>query len=146
MSVAMVIASVGSYLVNEALQRNAFAPGKTTDFEAPLTTLVWLTSIVSIILTFIVSFLLVPELGGGTLWWKLSLIISCGTLAGAVLPEVVKIFTSTKAAHVQEVVTASREGGASLNILAGLTSGNYSAYRIGFIIAGLMAAGYGVSE
>jgi K(+)-stimulated pyrophosphate-energized sodium pump len=146
MRVAMVIASVGSYLVNEALQRNAFAPGKKTDFEAPLTALVWLTSIVSIILTFVVSYLLIPELADGTLWWKLSLIISCGTLAGAVLPEVVKIFTSTKAAHVEEVVTASREGGASLNILAGLTSGNYSAYWIGFIIAGLMAAGYGVSE
>ena len=146
MRVAMVIASGGSYLVNEALQRGAFAPGKKTDFEAPLTTLVWLTSVVSIIITFAVSYVLIPNLDDGTMWWKLSLIISCGTLAGAVLPEIVKVFTSTKSAHVNEVVTASREGGASLNILAGLTAGNYSALWIGFIIAGLMAAGYGASE
>jgi len=146
MRVAMVLTSVGSYFFNEALQRNAFAPGKKTDFEGPLTTLVWITSVVSIVATFAVSYLLIPQLQGGTLWWKLSLIISCGTLAGAVLPEVVKVFTSTKSAHVNEVVTASREGGASLNILAGLTSGNYSAYWIGLIIAALMGAGYGFSE
>ena len=145
MRVAMVVASAGSYLVNEALQRGAFASGRKVDFEAPLTTLVWLTSLVSIGLTFVVSYLMIPTLEQGTLWWKLSLIISCGTLAGAVLPEVVKVFTSTKAAHVSEVVTASREGGASLNILAGLTSGNYSAYWIGLIIAALMAVGYGTS-
>jgi K(+)-stimulated pyrophosphate-energized sodium pump len=145
MRVAMVIASVGSYYVNEVLQRNAFAPGKKTDFEAPLTALVWITSVVSILVTFVVSYLMIPELEGGTLWWKLSLIISCGTLAGAVLPEVVKVFTSTKSAHVSEVVTASREGGASLNVLSGLVAGNYSAFWIGLIIAALMAAGYAAS-
>ena len=146
MRVAMLVASGASYLVNEALQRGSFAPGKNTDFEVPLTWLVWITSIVSIVLTFVVSYLMIPELEDGSMWWKLSLIISCGTLAGAVLPEVVKIFTSTKSAHVEEVVTASREGGASLNILAGLTSGNYSACWIGTIIAALMGAAYGVSE
>jgi len=146
MRVAMLISSVGSYLVNEVLQRNAFKPGERPDFEAPLTTLVWITSIVSIILTFVVSYLMIPELDDGTMWWKLSLIISCGTLAGAVLPEIVKVFTSTKSAHVAEVVTASREGGASLNVLSGLVAGNYSAYWIGVVIALLMGAGYGVSE
>ena len=145
MRVAMVVASAGSYLVNEALQRGAFPPGKKPDFEAPLTTLVWLTSVVSIGITFVVSKLLIPELGGGEMWWKLSLIISCGTLAGAVLPELVKVFTSTKSAHVEEVVTASREGGASLNVLSGLTSGNYSAFWIGMSIAALMGAAYGFS-
>jgi K(+)-stimulated pyrophosphate-energized sodium pump len=146
MRVAMVVASGGSYLVNEVLQRNAFKPGKKLNFEGPLTALVWITSIVSIAVTFIVSYLLIPELEGGDLWWKLSLIISCGTLAGAVLPEVVKVFTSTTSSHVKEVVTASREGGASLNILAGLTAGNYSAFWLGIIIAALMGAGYGFSE
>jgi K(+)-stimulated pyrophosphate-energized sodium pump len=145
MRVAMVVASAGSYLVNEALQKNAFAPGKKPDFEHPLTVLVWLTSIVSIIITFVVSYLLIPTLEDGTMWWKLSLIISCGTLAGAVLPEIVKVFTSTKSAHVSEVVTSSREGGASLNVLSGLTAGNYSAYWIGLVILALMAAGYGTS-
>ncbi len=145
MRVAMVVASAGSYLFNEVLQRNAFKPGKKIDFEAPLTALVWITSIVSIALTFVVSYLMIPDLDDGTMWWKLSIIISCGTLAGAVLPEVVKVFTSTKSAHVSEVVTSSREGGASLTILAGLTSGNYSACWIGMIIAALMGAGYGVS-
>jgi len=96
MRVAMVVASAGSYLVNEALQKNAFPPGKKPDFEHPLTVLVWLTSVVSIIITFVVSYLLIPTMADGTLWWKLSLIISCGTLAGAVLPEIVKVFTSTK--------------------------------------------------
>src|SRR5688572_28565060 len=146
MRVAMVVASGGSYLFNEAIQRGAFKKGEKPNFEGPLTALVWITSVVSIALTFVVSYVLIPQLGDGTMWWKLSLIISCGTLAGAVLPEVVKIFTSTKSAHVSEVVTASREGGASLNILAGLTSGNYSALWIGMIIAGLMGIGYGVSS
>jgi K(+)-stimulated pyrophosphate-energized sodium pump len=145
MRVAMVVASAGSYLVNEALQKNAFPPGKKPDFEHPLTVLVWLTSVVSIIITFVVSYLLIPTMADGTMWWKLSLIISCGTLAGAVLPEIVKVFTSTKSAHVSEVVTSSREGGASLNVLSGLTAGNYSAYWIGLVILALMAAGYGAS-
>src|ERR1051325_6781830 len=102
------------------------------NFEAPLTTLVWLTSIVSIVLTYIVSFLMIPSLSGDTtLWWKLATIISCGTLAGAVIPELVKVFTSTESRHVQEVVKSSREGGASLNILSGFVAGNFSAYYLG---------------
>ena len=115
------------------------------NFEAPLTTLVWLTSIVSVVLTYVVSYLLIPALGDGTMWWKLSTIITCGTLAGAIIPEIVKVFTSTSSGHVREVVTASREGGASLNVLAGLTAGNFSAFWMGLVIIALMAAGYGVT-
>ena len=138
MRVMMVVASVGSYLVNEAVARARYAHADRMNFEHPLTSLVWLTSIVSIVLTFIVSYLMIPNLGDGTLWWKLSAIISCGTLAGAVIPELVKVFTSTSSRHVQEVVTASREGGASLNILAGLTAGNFSGFWMGLTIVALM--------
>src|SRR5437588_11172664 len=109
------------------------------DFEAPLTSLVWLTSVISVGLTFLVSYLLIPSLAGDTtLWWKLSLIITAGTLAGAIIPEVVKVFTSTNSAHVREVVTASREGGASLNVLSGLIAGDFSAYWMGIVIVTLM--------
>ena len=145
MRVMMILTSVGSYLLNEALAKARFANADTMNFEAPLTSLVWLTSLVSIGMTYLVSFLLVPELGDGTLWWKLSTIISCGTLAGAVIPELVKIFTSTESGHVREVLTASREGGASLNILSGLVAGNYSAYWLGLTIVALMAAAFAVS-
>jgi K(+)-stimulated pyrophosphate-energized sodium pump len=115
------------------------------DYEAPLTRLVWLTSFVSIALTYLSSYVLIKDLGDGSLWWKLSTVITCGTLAGAIIPELVKIFTSTKSAHVAEVVTSSREGGASLNILSGLVAGNFSAYWLGMAILALMAAAYGVS-
>src|SRR5437588_4886580 len=116
------------------------------DFEAPLTSLVWLTSLVSVALTFLVSYLMIPSLAGDTtMWWKLSLIITAGTLAGAIIPEVVKVFTSTNSAHVKEVVTASREGGASLNVLSGLIAGDFSAYWMGVVIAVLMGVGYIVS-
>ena len=142
MRIMMVGASIVSYLANSAIARARYAAARTMNFEAPLTSLVWLTSIVSIVLTFLVSYLLIPDLGDGSLWWKLSAIISCGTLAGAVIPELVKIFTSTESAHVREIVTASREGGASLNILAGLTAGNFSAYWMGGAIAALMGIAY----
>src|SRR5690242_13859599 len=115
------------------------------NFELPLTTLVWLTSLVSVVLTYVVSYLLIPDLGNGTLWWKLSTIITFGTLAGAIIPEVVKVFTSTSSRHVKEVVTASREGGASLNVLAGLTAGNFSAFWMGMVIVGLMGGAYFVA-
>src|SRR5207244_12887483 len=128
-----------------AVARARFADADKSNFEAPLTFLVWLTSIVSVVLTYVVSYLLIPGLGDGTLWWKLSTIITCGTLAGAIIPEVVKVFTSTESRHVREVVTASREGGPSLNILAGLTAGNFSAYWMGIIIVALMGIAYGVS-
>jgi K(+)-stimulated pyrophosphate-energized sodium pump len=106
---------------------------------------VWLTSIVSVVITYVASYLLIANLGDGTLWWKLSTIITCGTLAGAIIPEVVKVFTSTNSAHVRECVEASKEGGASLNVLAGLTAGNFSAYYMGLVIVGLMAIAYFVS-
>src|SRR6185369_6068930 len=124
----------------------SYANADKMNFEAPLTSLVWLTSIVSMILTFVVSRLLIPNIGGDpTLWWKLSLIISCGTLAGAVIPELVKIFTSTESGHVREVLSSSKEGGASLNILSGLVAGNFSAYWMGITIVALMAIAYWVS-
>jgi K(+)-stimulated pyrophosphate-energized sodium pump len=115
------------------------------NFEAPLTSLVWITSIVSVLLTFVVSRWLIPDLGDGSLWWKLSIVITCGTLAGAIIPELVKVFTSTESAHVREVVTSSREGGPSLNILSGLVAGNFSAFWLGIGIVGLMAIAYAVS-
>jgi K(+)-stimulated pyrophosphate-energized sodium pump len=116
------------------------------NFEARLTTLVWLTSGVSIAVTYAASKLLIPELGGDTtLWWKLATIITCGTLAGAIIPELVKVFTSTESRHVKEIVTASREGGASLNILAGFVAGNFSAYWMGLSIVALMGAAYWIS-
>ncbi len=148
MRIIMILASVGSYLINEALTKAKYANAAKMDFEHPLTVLVWLTSIVSVALTFVVSYLLI---GTGEsalpygLWWKLSLIISCGTLAGAIIPELVKIFTSVKSGHVRETVTASKEGGPSLNILAGLTAGNFSGYWMGLTIAALMGIAYYVS-
>src|SRR5216684_1324556 len=146
MRILMIVTSVASYLVNEAAARARYGGVDRMNFEAPLTSLVWLTSFVSIALTFVASYLLIPNLGGDTsLWWKLSLIITCGTLAGAVIPELVKVFTSTESGHVREVVTASREGGASLNVLSGLTAGNFSAFWMGIAIAGLMGVGYAVS-
>ena len=145
MRICMVVASGLSYLVNEAVVKARYATARKMNFEKPLTQLVWVTSIVSVVMTYLVSYLLIPELGDGTLWWKLSTIITCGTLAGAIIPEVTKIFTSTESKHVHEVVTASREGGASLNVLSGLTAGNFSAYWMGLVIAGLMAIAYGVS-
>jgi K(+)-stimulated pyrophosphate-energized sodium pump len=115
------------------------------NFETPLTSLVWLTSIVSVALTYLSSYLLIPELGDGTLWWKLSTIITCGTLAGAIIPELVKVFTSVHSGHTKEVVMSSRQGGASLNILSGFVAGNFSAFWLGMAIMGLMAIAYLVS-
>jgi K(+)-stimulated pyrophosphate-energized sodium pump len=115
------------------------------NFETPLTSLVWLTSLVSVAVTFVVSYVLIPGLGDGSLWWKLSAVISCGTLAGAIIPELVKVFTSTSSGHTKEVVVSSREGGASLNILSGLVAGNFSAFWLGMAIMGLMAVAYWLS-
>ena len=111
--VVMVLASAGSYLVNNAIARGKYANAVKMNFEAPLTSLVWLTSIVSVVLTYVLSYLLIPTLGGSSdLWWQLSSVVTCGTLAGAIIPEFVKVFTSTHSGHVREVVTSSREGGA----------------------------------
>jgi len=138
MRVMMIIASGLSYFVNEAVAKGRYGTADKMNFEAPLTSLVWLTSIVSVVITYAVSYLLIPNLGDGTLWWKLSTVITCGTLAGAIIPELVKVFTSVESGHVKEVVAASREGGASLNILAGFVAGNFSAYWLGLSIVALM--------
>ena len=143
MRVMMIIASAASYFINDLFAKSRYAHVSEMNFEKPLTSLVWITSILSVILTFVVSKLTIPELGGNTtLWWKLAIIISCGTLAGAIIPELVKIFTSTDSRHVQEVVTSSREGGPSLNILSGLVAGNFSAYWLGICIVALMTIAY----
>jgi K(+)-stimulated pyrophosphate-energized sodium pump len=146
MRVMMIVASGVSYLINEGLARSRYAAADKMNFEAPLTFLVWLTSVVSVVLTYAVSYLMVPTLGGDdTLWWKLATVITCGTLAGAIIPELVKVFTSMDSRHTREVVTSSREGGASLNILSGLVAGNFSAYWLGITIMGLMAVAFAVS-
>jgi K(+)-stimulated pyrophosphate-energized sodium pump len=145
MRVLMIIASFISYVVNEAVQTARYSKATKMNFESPLTALVWLTSLVSVAMTFIVSYLIIGDLGDGTFWWKLSAIITCGTLAGAIIPEVVKAFTSTESAHAREVVTASREGGASLNVISGLVAGNFSAYWMGIVIVALMGVAFGLS-
>jgi K(+)-stimulated pyrophosphate-energized sodium pump len=146
MRVMMVLASGFSYLGTNALSAGKYRDADRMHFEAPLTVLVWVTSISSVVLTYGLSKLLIPDLNGNTdLWWQLSSVISCGTLAGAIIPELVKVFTSTTSGHVREVVTSSREGGASLNILSGFVAGNFSAYWLGLAIMGLMATAYGVS-
>jgi K(+)-stimulated pyrophosphate-energized sodium pump len=146
MRVMMIVASGLSYFANEGVAKARFANVDKMNFEAPLTSLVWLTSIVSVVATYIVSYWLIPDIGDGSLWWKLSTIITCGTLAGAIIPELVKVFTSTESGHVKEVVTSSREGGASLNILSGLVAGNFSAYWLGLTIVTLMGLAYLVSR
>jgi K(+)-stimulated pyrophosphate-energized sodium pump len=146
MRVMMVITSFLSYTVNDAFQKSRFKDAVKMNFEHPLTQLVILTSVVSVLVTFVASKLLIPELAGDPdMWWKLSLIITCGTAAGAIIPEVTKAFTSTESAHVREVVKASQEGGASLNVISGLVAGNFSAYWMGVVFVGLMGVSYWVS-
>ncbi len=145
MRVVMIIASGGSYLLNEVVAKARYGNADNMNYEHPLTQLVWLTSLVSVALTYVVSYFLIPQLGDGSLWWKLSTIITCGTLAGAIIPELVKVFTSTESRHTREVVSSSREGGASLNILSGLVAGNFSAYWLGLAMLILMGAAYLVS-
>jgi K(+)-stimulated pyrophosphate-energized sodium pump len=149
MRIIMIVASVGSYLLNEAVAKARYGNAKEMNFEHPLTALVWLTSIVSVVLTFIVSYMLIgqgPSALPVGLWWKLAAIISCGTLAGAIIPELVKVFTSVNSGHVRETVIASKEGGPSLNILSGLTAGNFSGYWMGLVIMALMALAYMFSQ
>src|ERR1700678_3246366 len=143
MRVMMLVASSVSYFLNGAIAKARFGNAQEMNFETPLTTLVWLTSLVSIALTFLVSYFIIPELGGdATQWWKLAVIISCGTLAGAVIPELVKSFTSTESRHVREVVTSAEEGGASLGILSGFVAGNFSGYYLGLSMVLLMGIGF----
>jgi K(+)-stimulated pyrophosphate-energized sodium pump len=144
--IAMLVAAAGAYYVNDFFARIRYGNAKKMNFEAPLTSLVWITSFASIGLTFLTSKLTIPNLGGDpTLWWKLSTIVSCGTLAGALIPELVKVFTSTESRHVKEVVASAGEGGASLDILSGFVAGNYSAYYLGLTMMVLMAIGSWVS-
>lgn len=145
MRLMMIIASSFSYWVNGVIAEAKYSKVTRMDFEIPLTSLVWITSFVSIALTYLSSYLLISNLGDGSLWWKLASIISCGTIAGAIIPELVKIFTSVHSAHVQNIVNSSRKGGASLTVLAGFTTGNFSAYWMGFAILALMAIAFGVS-
>jgi K(+)-stimulated pyrophosphate-energized sodium pump len=144
--VVMLIAAAAAYFINGVIARAKYARADKMNFEAPLTSLVWITSVASIALTFVISALIIPDLGGDpTLWWKLSMIVSCGTLAGALIPELVKVFTSTESRHVREVVASARVGGASLDILSGFVSGNFSAYYLGLVMMMLMAIGSWVS-
>jgi K(+)-stimulated pyrophosphate-energized sodium pump len=146
MRVAMLVASALAYFVNSAIAKTRYAGKDEMNFEAPLTSLVWITSVVSIALTYVISYKIIPDLGGdSTQWWKLASIISCGTLAGAVIPELVKVFTSVESRHVKEVVISAQEGGASLGILSGFVAGNFSGYYLGLTMVILMATGYWVS-
>ncbi len=143
MRIMMLVSATVAYFLNEVIAKARYGNSDKMNFEAPLTSLVWLTSIISIVLTYIVSYLIVPVLGNDmTQWWKLATIISCGTLAGAVIPELVKVFTSVESAHVKEVVTSAEEGGASLDILSGFVAGNFSCYYLGFTMVALMSLGY----
>jgi K(+)-stimulated pyrophosphate-energized sodium pump len=146
MRIMMLVASALAYFVNGAIAKARYANLDKMNFEAPLTSLVWITSVVSIVMTYVISSLIIPLLGGdSTQWWKLATIISCGTLAGAVIPELVKVFTSTESRHVREVVTSAKEGGASLGILSGFVAGNFSAYYLGLSMVALMSIGYYMS-
>src|SRR5450631_1856711 len=146
MRVMMLVSSAGSYFINSAIAKARYGNAHEMDFEAPLTSLVWLTSIISIVATYIVSYFIIPELGtDGSQWWKLATIISCGTLAGALIPELVKAFTSTESRHVREVVISAKEGGASLAILSGFVAGNFSGYYLGLAMMLLMSIAYYMS-
>jgi len=146
MRIAMLVAAAAAYFINGAIAKARFANADQMNFESPLTSLVWITSVVSIALTYLISYFTIPNLGGDTTqWWKLSTIISCGTLAGAIIPELVKVFTSTESRHVREVVSSAREGGASLGILSGFVAGNFSSYYLGLVMVALMTIGYLVS-
>ena len=143
MRIAMLVSSAAAYFINGAIAKAKYGHADVMNFENPLTSLVWITSIVSIGLTYFISSIIVPDLGGDTtLWWKLASIISCGTLAGAVIPELVKVFTSVESRHVNEVVTSAKEGGASLGILSGFVAGNFSSYYLGLAMVTLMSISY----
>lgn len=141
MRVLMIITSVVSYLLNNGICKAVFGKAKAFNFETPLTSLVWLTSLISILVTFGVSYVMIGDMGED-LWWRLSVIISCGTFAAAIIPEFTKIFTSSKSKHVQEIVNASREAGASLNIISGIVAGNFSAFWKGLVMVGLMVIAF----
>jgi K(+)-stimulated pyrophosphate-energized sodium pump len=147
MRIMMLVSSAGAYFINGFIAKGKYGNADKMNYEAPLTSLVWITSIVSIALTYVISYAIIPTLGSdASQWWKLATIISCGTLAGAIIPELVKVFTSTESRHVKEVVASSEEGGASLGILSGFVAGNFSAYYIGLAMVVLMSLGYLISN
>jgi K(+)-stimulated pyrophosphate-energized sodium pump len=148
MRILMILTSLASYFVNDGISKAAFSGKKEFNFEHPLTNLVWITSVVSIAVTFIASYYLLGDLTGqyADLWWALAVIISCGTIAGALIPEFTKVFTSTSSRHCEEVVNASKQGGPSLNILSGFVAGNFSAFWEGLTIMVLMFLAYAVSK
>ena len=147
MRIAMLVAAASAYFINGAIAKAKYSHAEKMNFEAPLTSLVWITSVVSIALTYVISYFIIPDLGGdASQWWKLATIISCGTLAGAVIPELVKVFTSVDSRHVREVVHSAQEGGASLGILSGFVAGNFSGYYLGGAMVILMSIGYLVSN
>ncbi len=147
MRIVMLVASASAYFINGLIAKARYGNVDEMNYEAPLTSLVWITSLVSVAFTYVVSSLIIPTLGGNSSqWWKLATIISCGTLAGAVIPELVKVFTSMESRHVREVVRSAEEGGASLGILSGFVAGNFSAYYIGLTMVILMSIGYLISS
>ena len=141
---AMILAAWAAYAINKTWVRLRYADAERMNFETPLTTLVWLTSALCIVLTYAATWLVLSGLGAG-LWLRLATIITCGTLAGALIPELVKVFTSTASQHVRETVRSSRQGGASLNILSGVVAGNFSAFWLGITVVGLMGAAFVLS-
>lgn len=145
MRLLMVVTSMVSYGLNQTYSKSKYGRAKEFNFENPLTSLIWITSIISIGVTYLASWALIGDTMGEGLWWKLASIISCGTFAAAIIPELTKAFTSSNSRHVQEIVVASREGGASLNILSGMVAGNFSAFWKGLVIAGLMLAAFIIS-
>src|SRR6266705_1405520 len=147
MRIIMLVASAAAYFINGFFSKAKYAKADDMNFEAPLTSLVWITSFVSIGLTYLASWLIIPELGGDpTQWWKLATIITCGTLAGAIIPELVKVFTSVESRHTKEIVISAQEGGPSLGILSGFVAGNFSGYYLGLSMVLLMSVGYLVSQ
>ncbi len=145
MRILMILTSMCSFFINQSLTKSKYGQIQEFDAEKPLTSLVWITSIISIVVTFIASLILLPPSKFKGLWWVLSIIISCGTIAGALIPEFTKFFTSTNSRHVQEVVTSAKQGGASLDILSGFVAGNFSAFWEGFLILILMVIASAIS-
>src|SRR5205823_1335812 len=143
----MLVASTAAYFLNGAIANAKYGNFDDMNFEAALTCLVWLSSFVSIGLTYLASWFIIPEWAGdSTQWWKLSTIITCGTLAGAIIPELVKVFTSVESRHTKEIVTSAQEGGPSLGILSGFVAGNFSGYYLGLSMVLLMSIGYLMSQ
>jgi K(+)-stimulated pyrophosphate-energized sodium pump len=146
MRLLMVVTSMLSYGINQVYNKNKYGQSREFNFENPLSSLIWITSVISIVMTYLASWVLLRDTMGEGIWWKLATIISCGTAAAAIIPELTKAFTSSRSRHVAEIVQASREGGASLNILSGLVAGNFSAFWKGMVMMGLMFTAFQISK